>query len=104
MTKRIGVLDRSTSQNAEITVPEDGLSIQGSPSTAEAINLGSDSSGTWFAFRAGVGGTVKVDYRDGGTAISLLNVPNGGYEPGIITKIYSTANGTTATDIVAFSY
>lgn len=104
MDKTIAVLDRDTSRNSELQVNEAGVPIQGSPAEAEAINLGSDSTGTWFAVRAGVGGTVKVDYKDGGTGILLLNVPDGGYEPGLFTKIYSTANGTTATDIVAFPY
>lgn len=104
MSKTIGVLDKQSRLNEELLVQEEGLPIQGSPSEAEAINLGSDSTGTWYALRVGVSGDVKVDYRDGGTGIILKNAPNGGYEPGLFTKIYSTANGTTATDIVAYPY
>lgn len=100
--KTIGILNKASSQNAEVEVQEYGLPIQGSPAEAEALALSGDETGTWYALRIGVGGDIKVDYRDGGTGITLKNVPDGGYEPGIFIKVWQT--GTTATDIVAFPY
>ena len=78
--------------------------IDGSPSRAVSINLASDTSGEWVGIRTGVSGDIKVDYKNGGTAITLKNSQSGAYEVGVFTKIYSTANGTTATDLVAFEY
>lgn len=102
MSKTIATMDKESRFNSEVVVKEGGLPVQGSPSKAEALALSGDETGTWYALRIGVGGDVKVDYRDGGTGITLKNVPDGGYEPGIFTKVYQT--GTTATDIVAYEY
>lgn len=69
---------------------------------AVAVSLSSDTTlpAGCRGLYVGVGGTVKVDCPTFGTAVSFLNAPTG-----ILTvqctKVYSTANGTTATDIVA---
>lgn len=47
----------------------------------------------------GTGGTVTVDFVDGGTNIPLTNVPNGTFLPVRVSRVYST--GTTASAIVA---
>ena len=78
--------------------------IEASPSKATEINLASDTDGEWIAIRTGVGGDLVVDYKNGATGVTLKNSQSGSYEPGVFTKIYSTSNGTTATDLVAFEY
>lgn len=70
-------------------------------SSAAAVNLASDTTPA-FAVRGvyvGTGGTVKVDLATG-TGISFLNVPDGTLLPIQATLIYSTANGTTASNLV----
>lgn len=69
---------------------------------AVAVSLASDTTlaAGCRALWIGVAGTVKVDCPSFGTAVSFLNVPVG-VHPVQCTKVYSTANGTTATDIVA---
>lgn len=68
-----------------------------------AVDLSSDYTppsgirGVWV----GTGGNLKVDYVVSGTAITLKNVGSGFELAGQFSKIYSTANGTTAADIVA---
>ena len=52
-------------------------------------------------FHCGTAGNVKVDYVGGGTGITLKSCLAGLIHAHQITKIYSTANGTTAADIVA---
>lgn len=81
-----------------------GTRIEASPSIATAINLASDTEGEWMYIRVGADGDLKVDYKNGGVGIVLKNARGGVYEPGVFTKIYSTANGTTATDLVAYEY
>lgn len=71
-----------------------------SPKNAVAINLASDTTlancrGIWV----GSGGSIKVDMASTGTAITFTNVQNG-YLSGNFSKIYSTANGTTASNLV----
>ena len=68
-----------------------------------AVNLASDTTleAGCRGFHVGVSGHVVVDFVQGGTGITLKNCAQGvplGYQ---VSKIYSTANGTTATDIVA---
>ena len=69
---------------------------------AVAVSLASDTNlaAGCRALWVGVAGTVKVDLPTQGTGISFLNVPAGMFLCQC-TKVYSTANGTTATDIVA---
>ena len=75
----------------------------GPAANAVAINLGSDttlastSRGIWV----GGGGNVKVDLAITGTAIVFTSVPSGTMLPVQATKVYSTANGTTATSLTA---
>lgn len=69
---------------------------------AVAVSLASDTTlpAGCRALWVGVAGTVKVDLPTFGTSITFLNVPAGLLRCQC-TKVYSTANGTTATDIVA---
>ena len=68
-----------------------------------AVSLAAD---TTFAVPAkglyvGTGGTVIVRAAGSAVDVSYLNVPNGGYIDGLISIVRSTANGTTASNIVA---
>lgn len=76
-------------------------------SAGEAVTLGSDwtpgatltTAGGVRALFVGTGGSVKVDFADGGSGITLSNVQNGSLLPLRVTKIYSS--GTTASGITA---
>lgn len=70
-------------------------------SAGAAVSLASNFTPA-FAVRGvyvGTGGTVKVDLATG-TGISFLNVPDGTLLPIQATLVYSTANGTTASNLV----
>lgn len=71
---------------------------------AVAINLASDTTlaAGCRGFTVGTAGDVKVDYVGGATGITLKNRAAGVDYGAQITKIYSTANGTTAADVVAY--
>jgi hypothetical protein len=69
-----------------------------------AVNLGSDTTYTADFPRGiyvGTSGHVKVDDLVGNTGVLFKNVPAGTTLPIMVKKIYSTANGTTAADLVA---
>jgi hypothetical protein len=68
---------------------------------AVAVNLGADTTGLSGvrAVYVGVAGDVKIDGQDGGTGVTFKAHPVG-YLLVQPSKIYSTANGTTATDLV----
>ncbi len=69
---------------------------------AQAINLASDTSlSSCNGLYVGGAGNVKVDMRFNGTGITFSGVVAGTVLPIQVTKVYSTANGTTATNIVA---
>lgn len=70
---------------------------------AIAIDLGADTvlPAGCRAFTVGVAGDVKVDYVGGATGIVLGARQAGIDHPHQISKVYSTANGTTATGVVA---
>ena len=68
-----------------------------------AVNLGAD---TVFGAAAkgiyvGTGGTVVVRAPGSAADVTYKNVPNGGYIDGYIEIVRSTANGTTAADLIA---
>lgn len=52
-------------------------------------------------FQVGTAGNVKVDYVDGGAGVTLFACVAGLPHAHQISRIYSTANGTTAADITA---
>ncbi len=69
--------------------------------TAVDINLSSDTTGlTHNALYIGTGGDVKVDLATSGT-VTFTNLASGQILPIQITKVYSTANGTTASALIA---
>lgn len=73
----------------------------GNPIYGEAIPSGTvfeDGSGPLYV---GTGGDVVVDFMGGGSAITLKNVQDGSIIPFMIKKVYGSASGTTATDLVA---
>jgi hypothetical protein len=81
-----------------------GFPVDLSPKNAVVVTLATDTPfstniprGVWV----GTGGDLKVDFVESGTGIVLKNVPDGGYVTGAFSKIYSTTNGTTCTDLVA---
>lgn len=68
-----------------------------------AVSLAAD---TTFAVPAkglyvGTGGTVIVRAAGSAADVSYLNVPNAGYIDGWISIVRSTANGTTALNLIA---
>lgn len=72
------------------------------PNKGVAIDLSSDTDLDQPSFiHVGVGGDVKVDLAAGGTGLVYKNRPGGSFLEVLVTKVYSTANGTTATDLVA---
>ncbi len=77
------------------------------PVKPTSINLSGDTDLTavyaqGYAKRIYVGGagSVKVD-TIGATGVTYTAVPVGTWLRGTFTKVYSTANGTTATNLVA---
>jgi hypothetical protein len=73
------------------------------PFGATVINQASDTPfisqplrGIWV----GTTGNIVVDMLGSGTNITFQNVPVG-YFSGHFTKVYSTGNGTTASNLVA---
>lgn len=80
--------------------PSDGVS----PANEKvAVNLGGD---TTFAVPAkgiyvGTGGTLIVRAPGSDADVTYRNVPNGGYIDGYIEIVRSTANGTTASNLIA---
>lgn len=66
-----------------------------------AVSLAADTTGLSGvrAVYVGVAGDVKIDGIDGGSAVVFKAHPVG-YMLAQPSKIYSTANGTTATDLV----
>lgn len=78
--------------------------VVASARAATVIGSGSDTSGFWQALWVGTGGTVVVDLVDGGTNVSFVNVPNGVMLPVMVTKVYSTAHGTSASNIVGLNW
>lgn len=81
-----------------------GTRIEASPSHPTAINLTSDTTGEWLYIYVGTGGILKVDYKYGDAGQELKNVQPGSYHPGVFTKIYSAASGTSAADLIAYEY
>ena len=73
-------------------------------SSAVAVSLSADTSFSSppRAVYVGTGGNLKVDMV-GGQAITFTNVQDGFILPIRVTKVYSTANGTTASDIVVLN-
>lgn len=49
----------------------------------------------------GTGGTVIVRAPGSAADVTYTNVPNGGYIDGLIAIVRSTANGTTASALIA---
>lgn len=69
---------------------------------AVAVDLSSDTTpapGVRGVY-VGTAGTLKVDLAGGATAISYKNLAAGVFHGLQIAKVYSTTNGTTATDVV----
>jgi hypothetical protein len=79
-----------------------GSSDPSSARRAQVINLATDTvlTESCRALYLGTAGDVKVDLVDGGTAIPFP-AHAAGYMMAQVKKIYSTANGTTATGVVA---
>ena len=71
------------------------------PATSAAAITPADN-GNIIACRAlwvGGAGAIKVDFRNGGTAITISGVPAGSLLPFDVSRVYAT--DTTATAIVA---
>jgi hypothetical protein len=72
------------------------------PLNAVAVNLAADTvpSPSVRGIYVGTTGNLKVDMVGGQTGVTFQNV-SVGYFAGHFSKIYSTANGTTASNLVA---
>ena len=76
---------------------------------AEAVTLTGIAGADWTPTIAPqtrmlwVGGTgvVKVDLLNGGTGVTFTGVPTGSLLQVVATKVYNSADGTTATAITA---
>lgn len=83
------------------TVP--AANVMASARKGTAINLAADTPGDFRALYIGTTGNVVVDLYEGGTAITFASVPIG-FFPVHVTKVYSAANGTTASNIVGLDW
>lgn len=77
--------------------------VYASARIAKQINLAGDTAEGYEALYIGVTGNVVVDVADSGTQITFVAV-SVGFFPVAVTKIYSTANGTTAGSIVGLRW
>jgi hypothetical protein len=91
-----------------VPMPRRGQIIDDQSSSAAgaaAVSLASDTDYTEpvvpVALYVGGAGNVKVDMLCGGTGVTFPSVPAGTTLPVAVTKIYSTSNGTTASNLVA---
>lgn len=76
------------------------LPVISGPRRGGSVNLDTDTAYAepLIAVWVGVAGDLKVDLADEGMGITFPNVPVGWFTAQI-TKIYSTANGTTASSL-----
>jgi len=71
-------------------------------STGEEVNIASDYiDPEGFGIFVGTGGILKVDFINGGT-VSFKNLNDASYIIGRFSKIYSTADTTTCSDIIVY--
>lgn len=77
--------------------------IRASADKQTAINLAADTSAGFDALYIGVTGNVKVDSPAGDIGVLYSNVPVGIF-PIACSKVYSTANGTTAGSLVGLNW
>lgn len=77
--------------------------IEANAKKGTAVTLGADFVCGFKALYIGVTGNVKVDMPGGGTGILFVAVPVG-FFPVSVTKVYSTANGTTAASILGLEW
>lgn len=77
--------------------------VMASARSATSINLAADTLATFQALWIGTTGDVVVDMIDGGTGVTIKSVP-AGMLPIYVTKVYSTANGTSASNLVGLRW
>jgi len=84
---------------------EHGLPVSQQLDSAVSVSLAADtdfsSARSGKILYVGTAGNLKVDLVKGGTTITYIGVLAGQFLPIRVSKVYSTANGTTAADIVA---
>lgn len=79
-------------------------SVQASAATAVAIDLAADTVGVQFqGLYVGVAGNIVVDTLGGSKSVTFANVPVG-FFPVACSKVYSSANGTTASSLVGLAW
>ena len=75
--------------------------VKSSPESAAAVTIASGWTGkATIAVYVGTGGTLKVDMANEGDAISYTNVASGSILPISVSKIYSTATGSSVDDVI----
>lgn len=81
------------------------IPVKANATTAVPVNLGADTipNQPFDALYVGVAGNIKVDMANTGLAVVFSNVPVGMFAVSC-TKVYSTANGTTATNLVGLNW
>jgi hypothetical protein len=80
-----------------------GMNTHASARVGTEINLASDTDIEGHAIWVGTAGDITVDMTGGSEEVPFKNVPVGWFACQH-TKIYSTANGTTAADLVSVKY
>ena len=78
------------------------IALRSENSNGATVTLTQDTSFTNGALIfVGTGGDLKIDLKGGGTGLTYKNIPSGTFFELLVTKIYSSSNGTTATDIIS---
>lgn len=78
-------------------------SVRASADKQTPVNLAADVVAGFDALYVGVTGNIKVDSPTGDIGVLYSNVPVG-ILPIACAKVYSTANGTTASGIVGLNW
>jgi hypothetical protein len=77
--------------------------VNASAREAIPINLAGDTDRFFLAIYVGTAGDIVVDTIGGNVAVVFQNVPVG-ILPVQVSRIYSTANGTTAADLIGLTW
>lgn len=80
-----------------------GGPVVSSARAAVPINLAADTPANFMALYVGTTGDIKVDTLGGSPGVIFKTVPVGMF-PVAVSKVYSTANGTTAANLVGLAW
>ena len=80
----------SVKQVLNASMPTSGTEID--------VSASDYAPGTPFTIFVGTGGTLEVQFRRDSASVTLLNIPDGTYIPGVFIEVKTS--GTTASNIV----